>query len=267
MEVWLMSWFLLEWNLKRPLPPKNRKKLHFPRKHCFYLSPPPPASHTKVCNYASAFAATTCGRFTSNDQIICRKAGSRHAKILKEPLLFHCRPRKRQKSGLWLKCLQVTSCEKVTSLAPFSPSRCSSFPLCFLFYLRQGHGLFPSPAVFDKSRPQRAILNSSSTATKAEQAELFPSHSIVCKGWKKTANHPVSIYSPTIVSQPRDHGYARGEGRRARTDTSASGEHVEKRRSAVSPQDVYSWDHQASLAFWQLYNRRRETQTHTDHSR
>lgn len=86
---------------------------------------------------------------------------------------------KKAESGLWLKCLQVTSCEKVTSLAPSPPPRRSSFPLCFLFYLRQGHGLFASPAVFDKSRPQRAISNSSSTAAKAKQAELFPSHSIV----------------------------------------------------------------------------------------
>lgn len=127
---------------------------------------------------------------------------------------------KETETRLWLKCLQVTSCEKVTTLARFPPPPCLLFH-CFLFYLRQGHSLFPSPAVFDRTRPRRAILNSSLSTTKAKQREeLFPSHSNVCKGWRKTANHPVSIFSPTIVSQPRDHGHARGGGGRARPDTS-----------------------------------------------
>lgn len=94
-----------------------------------------------MCNYASAFAATTSGCFTSNDQIICRKAGSCHTKILKEPLLFHfcciALPEKAE-NGLWLKRFKVTSCEKVTSLA-WSPllfhyvflSTCSRATVCF----------------------------------------------------------------------------------------------------------------------------------------
>lgn len=95
-----------------------------------------------MCNYASAFTATTCGCFTSNDQIICRKAGSCHTKTLKEPPLFHfcciARPEKAENS-LWLKQFKVMSCEKVTSLA-WSPllfyyvffSTCSRATVCFL---------------------------------------------------------------------------------------------------------------------------------------
>lgn len=37
-----------------------------------------------------AFPASACGRFTSNDHVMCREAGSHQTEMLKEQPLYHC---------------------------------------------------------------------------------------------------------------------------------------------------------------------------------
>lgn len=147
-----------------------------------------------MCNYASAFAATTCGCFTSNDQIICRKAGSHHTKILREPPLFHfcCiapPPRKKAENGLWRKLLKVTSCEKVTSLA-WCPPRFVSTVFSFgpaagatvwfqrrlsLIEAQTAACHFKLPPECNKSRGQKSSHHTASSARPGKpRTILFP---------------------------------------------------------------------------------------------
>lgn len=170
-----------------------------------------------MCNYASAFAATTCGCFTSNDQIICRKAGSCLTKIPKEPLLFHfcciALPEKAE-NGLWLKHFKVTSCEKVT----FSLVPPPSFPLCFLFDLQQCHSLFPTPPVFDKMKTTachfKLLLDYNKSRAEARSLPITQRRLLGLENHKPSCFH---LQPYRRVTAPGSCVRARRGGERART--------------------------------------------------